>query len=458
MIRFDQEWLAFMRDLFPPGTQIQCGKAESQTPALFEETGTIDSIDDLGLFHCSLADGRTLVAAPDERCFRVDLPEQPEPFQGEDHQELKKKNQNLPECGEDHSEQRMAVLGVVDSWKLPEWAADILFPPVRSILALPGEPAKIVNTSSLGRSIRSQINAGLMSWVVSCSDGESVNIYFDRDARRKGAPFNRRLGGFSFYGPILINGMHAEDRALTKVEAQSLLQSLNDPSACVERPAITEVNKDTFWTLIEQAKEHPGGPGEWLMEQLVSMGPEQAKNFDNITHAYMDAAYQYGLWTAASVMECGGCSDDGFMDFRAWLVGQGRETYMAALKDPDTLADAPPYQDSCFDALPYMGDSAYEELTGRDIYEDFDSAKYQTLAAEIKRDITYGEGINYPYRWSETAGYLPRLCEKYLTPEDRENLVRHHNDTWNLTSPEVKRARETASKGKKAKCRGGEAR
>ena len=25
---------------------------------------------------------------------------------------------------------------------------------------------------------------------------------------------------------------------------------------------ITEVNKDTFWALIDQAKEHPGGPSE----------------------------------------------------------------------------------------------------------------------------------------------------------------------------------------------------
>ena len=29
--------------------------------------------------------------------------------------------------------------------------------------------------------------------------------------------------------------------------------------------SITEVNKDTFWALIAQAKEHPGGPSEWLM-------------------------------------------------------------------------------------------------------------------------------------------------------------------------------------------------
>ena len=104
--------------------------------------------------------------------------------------------------------------------------------------------------------------------------------------------------------------------------------------------AVTGVTKDTFWTLIDQAKGHSGGPGEWLIEQLVDLGPEQAKRFDTMARVYMDLAYQYGLWTAANVMERGGCTDDGFMDFRAWLVAQGKEVYLAALADPDSLAGA----------------------------------------------------------------------------------------------------------------------
>ena len=214
-------------------------------------------------------------------------------------------------------------------------------------------------------------------------------------------------------------------------------------------PHITEVNKDTFWTLIDQAKEHPGGPSEWLMEQLVSMGPEQAKRFDDFAHAYSSLSDQYGLWTAASVMERNGCSDDGFIDFRAWLVGQGREVYLSALKNPDSLANAPSYQDFRFEVLPYMGDHAYEELTGRDTFQDFDPAEYRMLAAEIKKDIRYGNGIGYPYTWSEAASYLPKLCAKYLTSEELEHHIQQHNDTWNLTSPEIKLARATVQKSKK---------
>ena len=87
----------------------------------------------------------------------------------------------------------------------------------------------------------------------------------------------------------------------------------------------------------------------------MDLGPEQAKRFDDIACAYSGLAYQYGLWTAASVIERGGCTDDGFIDFRGWLIAQGREVYMATLKDPDSLADAPDYSDQRFDCLPHMG-------------------------------------------------------------------------------------------------------
>ena len=221
---------------------------------------------------------------------------------------------------------------------------------------------------------------------------------------------------------------------------------------------ISEINKDTFWELIAQAKEHPGGPSEWLMEQLMDLGPTQAKKFDDIACAYTSLAYQYGLWTAANVMENGGCTDDGFIDFRGWLIAQGREVYMAALKDPDSLADVQVYPDYHVDGFQYIGAVAYENLTRRETYEDFDAGEYNVLKAELRKDIVYGEGIGYPYTWSETAAYIPRLCAAYMAPEELAWLIKYHNDTWNLTSPEIQSARATAQKSKKIKKNRGETR
>jgi hypothetical protein len=44
------------------------------------------------------------------------------------------------------------------------------------------------------------------------------------------------------------------------------------------------------------------------------------------------------LWGAAYVIE-GGCSDDSFDYFRAYLISRGRAVYERAIADPDSLAD-----------------------------------------------------------------------------------------------------------------------
>jgi hypothetical protein len=53
---------------------------------------------------------------------------------------------------------------------------------------------------------------------------------------------------------------------------------------------ITEINKDSFWKLIQSAKETCGQDMDAMMaflkDWLVSMGPKQAQNFHDILHAY----------------------------------------------------------------------------------------------------------------------------------------------------------------------------
>ena len=69
----------------------------------------------------------------------------------------------------------------------------------------------------------------------------------------------------------------------------------------------TEINKDTFWGLIREAKDACGqdmsAMMEYLKERLVSMGTEQAQNFHDITQAYEDLACKYGLWDAAEIIK-----------------------------------------------------------------------------------------------------------------------------------------------------------
>ena len=224
---------------------------------------------------------------------------------------------------------------------------------------------------------------------------------------------------------------------------------------------ITEINQDSFWDLIHEAKNACGQDMDamlaYLKDRLVSMGPTQAQNFHDIIHAYEDLADKFGLWDAAGIMKEYGCSDDGFIDFRAWLIAQGREVYFAALADPDSLADVVPYGDCCFEQLSYVGDYAYEQLTGKSAYDQTDWIAYEALLMKLEQDIVYKDGIEFPREGADLKKYLPRLCAKHPEWDGQTR--------WNLQLKEIldlihagKDYDRRQTSNKKKRSRGGEAR
>lgn len=100
---------------------------------------------------------------------------------------------------------------------------------------------------------------------------------------------------------------------------------------------------DELWRMIEDA----GGRGsvlqdadevaEGLLERLAALPAEEIVSADEQLRTLTARAYGWELWGAAYVIN-GGCSDDGFEYFRAWLIAQGERVYNDALTDPDSLA------------------------------------------------------------------------------------------------------------------------
>lgn len=75
------------------------------------------------------------------------------------------------------------------------------------------------------------------------------------------------------------------------------------------------------------------------------------------------------MWGAAYIIE-GGCSDDGFTDFRSWLISRGRDVYEAALRDPESLVEvaaADGVEATSFEEFQYVARRVYEEKTGHDM-------------------------------------------------------------------------------------------
>ncbi len=105
-----------------------------------------------------------------------------------------------------------------------------------------------------------------------------------------------------------------------------------------------------FWNMIEKVKDFEN-PAEAIKALLKALTPEEIASYQAHFEAFFEKAYRWELWGAAYLIE-GGCSDDGFMDFRYGLIAKGQKIYEASLQDADNLAD--------FD----LGDAISNELFG----------------------------------------------------------------------------------------------
>jgi hypothetical protein len=149
-----------------------------------------------------------------------------------------------------------------------------------------------------------------------------------------------------------------------------------------------------FWALVEEAKaETPPGSSnqpEILQRKLEALAPLEIAEFDRIFRKLHDDAYRWDLWAAAFIIE-GGCSDDEFTDFRAGLIGLGRDVYYAALKDPNSLAgQSARGVDFSQEEMFYAAIRAYEAVTG-DEMPDHDLPFRREPAGEPWDEATVGD-------------------------------------------------------------------
>ncbi len=160
---------------------------------------------------------------------------------------------------------------------------------------------------------------------------------------------------------------------------------------------------DEFWAILEKARGESDGDDEVFLEKvrarLEKLRPEEIVSFDVHYDALRFRAYRKELWGAAYLMN-GGCSDDGFEYFRAWLISRGKKVYEQALTDPDSLEAVCDPDSDCHELEEFMGlaGEAYEfrtgkplpdrkrefpTLTGRDWDEDSLDSLYPRISAKM---------------------------------------------------------------------------
>ena len=97
----------------------------------------------------------------------------------------------------------------------------------------------------------------------------------------------------------------------------------------------------------------------------------------------------------------GGCSDDGFLYFRAWLISEGRAVFEEAQANPDSLARIQRREYFDLESFGYVARYVFEAKGG----------------AEIDRDFSYELARPAGREWTEEElpTLFPNLAAKYLS-------------------------------------------
>ena len=180
-----------------------------------------------------------------------------------------------------------------------------------------------------------------------------------------------------------------------------------------------------FWALIDEARNSSESWEEMsdpLVEALSKHSDEDIMKWGHIFNLYQKLSYKDRLWAAAYVIN-GGCSDDGFDYFRDWLTAQGKDVFLKALRDPDSLVDSELEVENGsteLEEMLYVDTYAYFKKHNLEQEEyglyDKEYNKYPLSAEEIaliESEIIYAEEPSHD--WSKDEDLLkkivPKLCK-----------------------------------------------
>lgn len=170
------------------------------------------------------------------------------------------------------------------------------------------------------------------------------------------------------------------------------------------------MNKETFWQIIDNARNSGIDPNDQTAmlnateKELLNYPSQEIAAWHRIQYFYHKIAYRRDLWAACTATKSHD-TDDGFIDFRSWLISQGREVYLRALHDPDSLADLDfPEGVADFEAFGYVAHGAYAMKAALES-QDLKSILYDCCA------------------WSaENAAQIYRDCEAHHIDEAQKKM------------------------------------
>ena len=175
----------------------------------------------------------------------------------------------------------------------------------------------------------------------------------------------------------------------------------------VEEPP-KPLDKEQFWQIIDEAREKAGrwqDMYEPLFEALSRLDEPDIIQWRLIFDEYYALSRKNGLWAAADIM-LRGCSDGSFDYFRGWLIAQGKDVFLGALAEPDSLVDLKTVKALGYEVLS-------SEYTPMDGYEE--NARFER--------IIYAAGNAYENKYGTEVDFYKILVRNHLTEQERADIA-----------------------------------
>ena len=162
------------------------------------------------------------------------------------------------------------------------------------------------------------------------------------------------------------------------------------------------MNRDEFWRIIDNAISNVSDTSEVgpaVTKSLEQLDPSAIISFKQHQLDVEAESYRWDLWAVAFIIN-GGCSDDGFDYFRAWLVANGRDRFDKAMSNPESVGEWAD-EDGDYEDMLYVADAAYENKTGNKLPYDSINKSRPT------------DPVGNSWDEDELETMYPALCQKY---------------------------------------------
>ena len=170
------------------------------------------------------------------------------------------------------------------------------------------------------------------------------------------------------------------------------------------------MDNDDFWGVIEEARARLAADdrqhealGKLLVEALRGRKGDDIARWEFVFWQTMSSAYRWDLWGVSELVN-DHQGEQGFVAFRTWLIGLGRQAFEAVLADPDSAAELLPRDvqgEPCGDV-----DGELVMMAPRKAYEAAYQAELPTPTLDLFREPR-GE----PLRDSELTTTFPRVAK-----------------------------------------------